>query len=345
MAVFALLVVALLSIVAARVARRAARLVARAALGRAAVHVAARARALVPVRDRGRRARAARAGARRPRLGVPGQGGRERARAGRCRALDGACCSPSSSTWTGAARWPRRARRGPARRARARGARHAALGDVGRRCASASSCCRCCSSRSCCPCSCSRRASPPPRSPEREIPALWWARVRALRLGLRAARVLCLRLRAGGLKRWSRRSSRSPSWSRRGWLVWLSRDVDGAHRQRARGRRGSRSRVLALWLGARRLLRADRGRCRAIVQKIFYVHIPAIIPTYLGFVLTAIGGVGYLRTRARALGPARGRAAPRSAWSSARSCSSSGRSGRSPSGATGGSGTCGSPRR
>ena len=36
---------------------------------------------------------------------------------------------------------------------------------------------------------------------------------------------------------------------------------------------------------------------QGIIQKIFYVHTPAIIPTYAGFLLTAIGGIGYLRTR------------------------------------------------
>jgi len=36
---------------------------------------------------------------------------------------------------------------------------------------------------------------------------------------------------------------------------------------------------------------------QGIIQKIFYVHIPAIIPTYFGFVLSALGGALYLRTR------------------------------------------------
>jgi heme exporter protein C len=34
-----------------------------------------------------------------------------------------------------------------------------------------------------------------------------------------------------------------------------------------------------------------------ISQKILYVHVPCAPPAYLGFVLTAIGGLGYLRTR------------------------------------------------
>jgi heme exporter protein C len=34
-----------------------------------------------------------------------------------------------------------------------------------------------------------------------------------------------------------------------------------------------------------------------VVQKIFYVHLPCILPAYLGFLLTAVGGAAYLRTR------------------------------------------------
>ncbi len=38
-------------------------------------------------------------------------------------------------------------------------------------------------------------------------------------------------------------------------------------------------------------------RTQGIVQKLFYVHVACAPPTYLGFLLTAIGGIGYLRTR------------------------------------------------
>jgi heme exporter protein C len=38
-------------------------------------------------------------------------------------------------------------------------------------------------------------------------------------------------------------------------------------------------------------------RAQGVVQKIFYVHVPCWGPTYLGFVLTGIGGLGYLLTR------------------------------------------------
>jgi heme exporter protein C len=50
------------------------------------------------------------------------------------------------------------------------------------------------------------------------------------------------------------------------------------------------------WLGLV-VFYAPIERVQGIVQKIFYVHVACIPPTYLGFVLTAIGGVAYLRTR------------------------------------------------
>jgi heme exporter protein C len=36
---------------------------------------------------------------------------------------------------------------------------------------------------------------------------------------------------------------------------------------------------------------------QGLVQKIFYVHVPCWPPAYLGFVLTAVGGIGFLATR------------------------------------------------
>ncbi len=38
-------------------------------------------------------------------------------------------------------------------------------------------------------------------------------------------------------------------------------------------------------------------KVQGVVQKIFYVHVACIAPAYLGFILTAVGGVGFLRTR------------------------------------------------
>ncbi len=42
---------------------------------------------------------------------------------------------------------------------------------------------------------------------------------------------------------------------------------------------------------------APLERVQGIVQKIFYVHVACVAPSYLGFILTAIGGAMYLRTR------------------------------------------------
>ena len=38
-------------------------------------------------------------------------------------------------------------------------------------------------------------------------------------------------------------------------------------------------------------------RVQGPVQKIFYLHVPCVLPAYLGFVLTAVAGAGFLRTR------------------------------------------------
>src|SRR6516165_404965 len=79
------------------------------------------------------------------------------------------------------------------------------------------------------------------------------------------------------------------------WLLWLARDVEA--------RIGSARRVgavalllLPVWLGLV-VFYAPIEASQGVLQKIFYVHIPAIIPTYFGFTLAAIGGVGFLATR------------------------------------------------
>ena len=42
---------------------------------------------------------------------------------------------------------------------------------------------------------------------------------------------------------------------------------------------------------------APREQIQGLPQKIFYAHVPCWPPAYLGFILTAIGGAGYLITR------------------------------------------------
>ena len=79
------------------------------------------------------------------------------------------------------------------------------------------------------------------------------------------------------------------------WLLWLARDVD-ARIATARFAGLGALALVPVWL----LLVAYYAPIEAvqgIIQKIFYVHIPAIIPTYFGFVLAAIGGALYLRSR------------------------------------------------
>ena len=80
-----------------------------------------------------------------------------------------------------------------------------------------------------------------------------------------------------------------------GWVVWLSRDVEARVGSAPAVGTGALA-LLALWLGLV-IGYAPIEKVQGIVQKIFYVHIPAIIPTYLGFLFTAVGGVGFLRTR------------------------------------------------
>ena len=54
--------------------------------------------------------------------------------------------------------------------------------------------------------------------------------------------------------------------------------------------------AVVVWLGLV-IFVAPIERTQGIVQKLFYVHVACVPPTYLGFLLTAIGGIGYLRTR------------------------------------------------
>ena len=79
------------------------------------------------------------------------------------------------------------------------------------------------------------------------------------------------------------------------WLIWLSRDVE-ARIPSARWTGLVGLALVPVWL-ALVIFYAPIEEAQGIIQKIFYVHTPAIIPTYAGFVLTAIGGVGYLSTR------------------------------------------------
>ncbi|MCH6563193.1 MAG: cytochrome c biogenesis protein CcsA [Myxococcales bacterium] len=53
---------------------------------------------------------------------------------------------------------------------------------------------------------------------------------------------------------------------------------------------------VAVWLGMVVFV-APVERVQGVVQKIFYVHVPCAPPAYLGFMLTAFGGWGFLRTR------------------------------------------------
>jgi len=79
------------------------------------------------------------------------------------------------------------------------------------------------------------------------------------------------------------------------WLLWLAADIPGRIGT-ARWVGLLAVALIPVWL----LLVAYYAPIEAvqgIIQKIFYVHIPAIIPTYFGFILSAIGGGLYLFTR------------------------------------------------
>ena len=57
--------------------------------------------------------------------------------------------------------------------------------------------------------------------------------------------------------------------------------------------------AIALWLTLVVAV-APIERVQGVVQKIFYAHVPCWPPAYLGFLLTAVGGVGFLATRREA---------------------------------------------
>lgn len=78
-----------------------------------------------------------------------------------------------------------------------------------------------------------------------------------------------------------------------GWLLWSSpRREDRGHA--AGGGLALAALLVWAWLVA---FHAPLEQVQGLVQKIFYVHVPCVIPAYLGFVLTAVAGVGFLRTR------------------------------------------------
>jgi heme exporter protein C len=79
------------------------------------------------------------------------------------------------------------------------------------------------------------------------------------------------------------------------WLLWLTRDI-GERIATTRWIGGVALALIPLWLWLVAYY-APIEVAQGIIQKIFYVHIPAIIPTYFGFVLSAAGGGLYLRTR------------------------------------------------
>ena len=79
------------------------------------------------------------------------------------------------------------------------------------------------------------------------------------------------------------------------WLLWLSRDVP-ARAPSSRSVGAAALVLVPLWL-ALVVFYAPLEVTQGVLQKIFYVHIPAIIPTYFGFTLSALGGAMFLRTR------------------------------------------------
>jgi heme exporter protein C len=78
--------------------------------------------------------------------------------------------------------------------------------------------------------------------------------------------------------------------------LWLAGDVR-ARVSSARGVGAAALAALGLWLWLV-VFYAPIEEVQGVVQKIFYVHTPAIIPMYFGFALTAIAGIAFLRTRA-----------------------------------------------
>ena len=78
-------------------------------------------------------------------------------------------------------------------------------------------------------------------------------------------------------------------------LTWLAADEARAIRS-ARVAGVLALALLALWFGAV-IWVAPIERAQGIVQKIFYVHVPCAPVAYLGFVMTAVGGIGFLWRR------------------------------------------------
>jgi len=78
------------------------------------------------------------------------------------------------------------------------------------------------------------------------------------------------------------------------WLLWLTGDV-GERIATTRWVGAVAGVLIPVWLLL--VYYAPIEIAQGVIQKIFYVHIPAIIPTYFGFVLAALGGALYLRAR------------------------------------------------
>ncbi|MEE9281486.1 MAG: cytochrome c biogenesis protein [Myxococcota bacterium] len=77
-------------------------------------------------------------------------------------------------------------------------------------------------------------------------------------------------------------------------LVWFASEEDRAVRS-ARVTGPLAVLLAAVWLGLV-IWYAPIEKVQGVVQKIFYVHVPCVPAAYLGFILTAVGGIGYLRT-------------------------------------------------
>jgi len=54
--------------------------------------------------------------------------------------------------------------------------------------------------------------------------------------------------------------------------------------------------LLALAIAAHAIYNAPRELVQGLAQKIFYIHVPCVTPAYTGFLIAAIGGIGFLRT-------------------------------------------------
>jgi heme exporter protein C len=52
--------------------------------------------------------------------------------------------------------------------------------------------------------------------------------------------------------------------------------------------------LLAVWLTL--VVRAPEDAIQGVIQKILYVHVPAVFSAYLGFIVTALAGLAYLRS-------------------------------------------------